>query len=174
MNFQLKPSFNNSFAFDTSTKEIDIRESIYTKLFTWSDTSNTVVPTVSSTKVSTWYPTNWHKGTAASGKITATILDFSNLPSGTTAFGFFGGFKEFPDPISFKFNNMMDKYQEYRTFRFSLRFVFDYQGVKRLTTDKSYSKKWTGTLQNKYLEVIARLDFTNKQVVIYQRIRKFA
>ncbi len=174
MNFQLKPSFDNSFAFDTSTKEINIRESIYTKLFTWSHKSNTVVPTVSSTKVSTWYPTNWHKGTVASGKITATILDFSNLPSGTTYTGFFGGFNNFPDPISFKFNSLVDKYQEYRTFRFSLRFVFDYQGVKRLTTDKSYSKKWTGTLQNKYLEVIARLDYTNKQVVIYQRIRKFA
>lgn len=173
MNFQLKPSFDNSFAFDTSTKEINIAESIYTKLFTWSHETNTVVPTVSSTKVSTWYPTNWHKGTVASGKITATILDFSNLPSGTTYNAFFNGFN-FPDPISFKFNNMMDKYQEYRTFRFSLRFVFDYQGVKRLPTDKSYSKKWTGTLQNKYLEVIARLDFTNKQVVIYQRIRKFA
>lgn len=174
MNFQLKPSFNNSFAFDTSTKEINIRESIYTKLFTWSDKSTTVVPTISSTTVSTWYPTNWHKGTIASGKITATILDFSNLPSGTTYNAFFNGFKEFPDPIYFKFNSMMDKYQEYRTFRFSLRFVFDYQGVKHLTTDKSYSKKWTGTLQNKYLEVIARLDYTNKQVVIYQRIRKFA
>lgn len=174
MNFQLKPRFDNSFAFDTSTKEINIAESIYTKLFTWSSQTDTVVPTVSSTKVSTWYPTNWHKGTTASGKITATILDFSNLPSGTTYNAFFDGFKEFPDPIYFKFNSLVDKYQEYRTFRFSLRFVFDYQGVKRLTTDKSYSKKWTGTLQNKYLEVIARLDFTNKQVVIYQRIRKFA
>lgn len=174
MNFQLKPSFDNSFAFDTSTKEINIAESIYTKLFTWSEQTTTVVPTVSSTKVSTWYPTNWHKGTVASQNITATILDFSNLPSGTTYNAFFNGFKEFPDPISFKFNSLVDKYQEYRTFRFSLRFVFDYQGVKRLTTDKSYSKKWTGTLQNKYLEVIARLDYTNKQVVIYQRIRKFA
>lgn len=174
MNFQLKPSFDNSFAFDTSTKEINIAESIYTKLFTWSFETDTVVPTVSSTKVSTWYPTNWHKGTTAGGKITATILDFSNLPSGTTYNAFFEGFNEFPDPISFKFNSLVDKYQEYRTFRFSLRFVFDYQGVKRLTTDKSYSKKWTGTLQNKYLEVIARLDYTNKQVVIYQRIRTFA
>ena len=174
MNFQLKPTFDNSFAFDISTKEIDIRESIYTKLFTWSSKTDTVVPTVSSTTVSTWYPTNWHKGTVTSGKITATILDFSNLPSGTTYNAFFNGFNNFPDPISFKFNSLVDKYQEYRTFRFSLRFVFDYQGVKHLTTDKSYSKKWTGTLQNKYLEVIARLDYTNKQVVIYQRIRTFA
>lgn len=174
MNFQFRPSFDNSFTFDSSTNELDIRESIYTKLFTWSDQTNTVVPTVSSTRVSTWYPTNWHKGTVTSKQINATILDFSNLPSGITYDEFFRGFDVFPPAIFYNFNNLAEKYQEYRTFRFSLRFVFNYQGVKVSATDKSYRKKWTGTLQNKYLEVIARLDFTNKQVVIYQRIRKFA
>lgn len=173
MNFQFNSNFGNSFAFTNS--KLNIKESIYTKLFTWSYESNTVVPTVSSTKVSTWYPTKWHKGTLSSENITATILDFSNLPSGITYNEFFNGFHEFPKAIYYKFNNNMNRYQEYRTFRFSLRFVFDYQGVSINSGDQLYyDRKWTGTLQNNYLEVIARLDFTNKQVVIYQRIRKFA
>ena len=175
MNFQFRSTFDNSFAFNTTDKEIDIEQSIYTKLFTWYGETTTIVPTVSSTRVSTWYPTNWHEGKVASEKMTATILDFSNIPSGTAYNEFFRGFYVFPRPIFYKFDNLMDKYQEYRTFRFSLRFVFDYQGVAINSGDQLYyDRKWTGTLQNKYLEVIARLDFTNKQVVIYQRIRKFA
>lgn len=175
MNFQFRSTFDNSFAFNTTDKEINIEQSIYPKLFTWHGETTTIVPTVSSTRVSTWYPTNWHEGKVASQNMNATILDFSNLPSGTTYNEFFGGFYVFPTPIYYKFINNMDKYQEYRTFRFSLRFVFDYQGVAINSGDQLYyDKKWTGTLQNRYLEVIARLDFTNKQVVIYQRIRRFA